>query len=106
MRLTAAGRRNLNSWLNAPTSISARAIRVEFITRLYFAYVKDTALARTLLETQTAEVEAGIARLNEMLAEIPGDQTFNQLGLELRIRQLKSILNWLGECSTTLDLHP
>lgn len=106
LRLTAAGQRSLNTWLNAPTSISARAIRVEFITRLYFAYAKDSALARTLIETQIAEVEAGIARLHEKSAEIPTGQTFNQLGLELRIRQLKSILGWLEECSTTLDLNP
>ena len=106
LRLTANGQRRLLTWLNAPTGISSRAIRIEFITRLYFAHAKDPQLAQSLIETQIAEVEAGLARLNERLAEIPADQSFNQLGLELRIRQLKSILSWLAECSTTLDQNP
>ena len=36
-QLTDAGRERFDAWLIAPTGSSVRAIRVEFITRLYFA---------------------------------------------------------------------
>jgi PadR family transcriptional regulator AphA len=104
-RLTAAGRRRFEHWLHATTGCSVRAIRVEFTTRLYFASTLDSALAHQLLETQTADTQSGLERLQHLLAELPPEQTFNRLGLELRIRQLASILDWLASCQVMLHLN-
>ena len=104
-QLTAAGRRRFEAWLQAPTGNSVRAIRVEFTTRLYFARAIEPDLARTLIDAQVAETRTGLARLQEMLGEIPEEQTFNRLGLELRIRQLTSILDWLAACRKALGLN-
>lgn len=101
-RLTAAGRRRFEAWLHTPSGLSARAIRVEFTTRLYFAYARDPQLAQQLIEQQITETQAGLLRLQEKLADIRPEQTFNRLGLDLRIRQLKSILDWLDECRIAL----
>lgn len=102
--LTATGRRRFDKWLHTTTSSSVRAIRVEFTTRLYFAYTLDPAQARQLIDAQVAETRAGLERLKHMGAELPPDQTFNRLGLELRIRQLTSILDWLADSQKTLGL--
>ena len=104
-QLTKAGEERFNEWFNCPTGCSVRAIRVEFTTRLYFARKIDPQMAERLIDDQVAEVNAGLSGLNTMLADIPTEKAFNRLGLELRIRQLESILDWLEECRIALAPH-
>jgi len=101
-QLSKAGNERFRQWFHAPTGASVRAIRVEFTTRLYFARKIDPQMAERLIDEQVAETRAGLDRLNAVLAGIPSDQIFNRLGLELRIRQLDSILDWLEECRIAL----
>jgi len=104
-RLTPPGRRRFNSWLCSSASYSVRAVRVEFTTRLYFAHALDPDRLSDLIESQTAEIQSGLTQLQTMLAEIPPEKIFNRLGLELRIRQLSSLLDWIAECRSTLGLQ-
>lgn len=97
-RLTSAGRRHFEAWLTAPTEPSARAIRVEFLTRLYFTAATTPELAEALIEAQIVDTQNGLARLQAELTALPVAQIFNRLGLELRIGQLASILDWLADC--------
>ena len=101
-QLTDAGRERFDAWLVAPTGSSVRAIRVEFITRLYFAQALDRALTGPLIDSQIDAVQANLARLQDTLALLPVEEPFNRLGLDLRVRQLTSILDWLAECRSTL----
>jgi len=101
-QLTDAGRERFDAWLVAPTGSSVRAIRVEFITRLYFAQALDRALTGPLIDSQIDAVQANLARLQEALALLPVEEPFNRLGLDLRVRQLTSILDWLAECRSML----
>ena len=103
--LTSAGRERFETWLQAPTGCSVRAIRVEFTTRLYFAYLIDKGQALNLIEDQIAETQVGIERLEKDLDSTPEEQTFNRLGLELRVNQLASILDWLSACKRALGLE-
>jgi DNA-binding PadR family transcriptional regulator len=103
LRLLPAGRQRFETWLHSPSGCSARAIRVEFVTRLYFAMSHSPALAHDLIEQQIAAVSAGLSRLQEALAAMPAGQLFNRLGIELRIRQLTSILDWLADCHTMVE---
>jgi DNA-binding PadR family transcriptional regulator len=96
--LTETGSQRFDAWLNAPSGCSVRAIRVEFTTRLYFAQASDPLLAHRLIEAQEQEVQSGLRHLKAALVNIPANQVFNRLGLELRIRQLTSILEWLANC--------
>lgn len=96
--LTEAGHEHFEAWLAAPTRSSVRAIRIEFTSRLYFSLAGDTDLAARLVEEQIAETREDLQRLAKLQAKIPEDQIFNHLGLDLRIRQLKSILDWLDSC--------
>lgn len=105
LRLTSAGRKRFDTWLHTTAGCSVRAIRVEFTTRLYFAAALEPALARRLIDNQATVTHAGLDGLKRLLAELPPEQTFNRLGLELRIRQLTSILDWLADCRKTLGLN-
>ena len=100
--LTSSGRRRFEAWLNAPTELSARAIRVEFLTRLYFAYTMNFEMVNLLAEGQIAALQSGMNRLQDILIDLPTEQTFNRLGLEMRIHQLASVLDWLKECQMRL----
>jgi DNA-binding PadR family transcriptional regulator len=103
-QLTPAGQSHFEQWLHMPTGCSVRAIRVEFITRLYFASALNKELARGMIRVQTGEVEQGIWRIREALAVLPAEQTFSRLGLSMRVRQLSSVLDWLSECQDALGL--
>ncbi|HEX9617843.1 MAG TPA: PadR family transcriptional regulator [Anaerolineales bacterium] len=102
-RLTPAGRARFEAWLETPTGSSIRAIRVEFITRLYFASQVGPEAANALIDSQVEETRKGLARLQKMFADLPSEQAFNRLGLELRIKQLSSILDWLEECRAVVN---
>ncbi len=97
-QLTALGVRRFDEWLNTPTKPSIHAIRVEFLTRLYFAYSAKPETVNSLIEKQINQIQADLVRIQTMHREITADQVFNQLGLELRIRQLTSVIAWLEEC--------
>lgn len=105
-RLTPLGRRRFEEWLRMPAEPSARAIRVEFLTRLYFTYVTDPQAARRLIDVQIAATQSGVAHLTETLNELSSEQVFNRLGLDLRLRQLTSIVEWLTECRAILGFEP
>jgi PadR family transcriptional regulator AphA len=93
--LTGEGRERLEAWLRTPTGSSVRAIRVEFITRLYFAPLLGAEAPARLIRAQIDETRAGMKRLDELLEQVPQWQTFNRLGLDLRLRQLQAVLDWL-----------
>jgi DNA-binding PadR family transcriptional regulator len=104
--LTAQGRERFERWLEAASGSSVRSIRLEFLTRLYFARQIDARRAHRLIETQIAETHRGLERLTRLHEGIPGDQLVNRLGLELRIRQLESILGWLEGCRQAMEQAP
>lgn len=101
-RLTEAGQRRFKGWLLEPSRSSLHVIRVEFTTRLYFAYSIDPQLAHNLIDSQINEIREGLQRLKKTRSSLPPERLFNQLGLDLRIRQLNSILDWLDACHVVL----
>lgn len=105
-QLTQAGRSRFETWLNTPTRPSVRAIRVEFITRLYFAHQQGGGVVQVLFQDQVEEIHKGLARLERVQAALPPEQVFNHLSLDLRTRQLRSILDWLEVCRDHLLTQP
>jgi PadR family transcriptional regulator AphA len=100
--LTQSGRKRYEQWLREPTPASVRAIRIEFITRLYFARIQSTTFAQELIEEQKRSLVRGIQHLETTLDEMPPSQVLNRLSLQLRIRQLESCLDWLEDCRQSL----
>lgn len=93
--LTEQGRSEFITWLYHPTPGSARAIRVEFTSRMYFASQLSRELCVQLIKEQAEYTREAITELNSRYQWIPPTQLFNRMGLDLRIRQLKNILDWV-----------
>lgn len=104
--LTDIGRTEFDNWLCTPTPSSARAIRVEFITRLFFAIQISKEVCLRLLQEQEHATQQGLERLQKRLSDIPPSQVFNRLGLELRVQQLLSMLEWMDTCEPNLLFLP
>jgi len=97
LQMTGQGRQKFLDWLNAPSGGSTRAIRMEFITRLYFLKMYFPQKILKAFEQQRAEADTHIQRLEATLAELPVGQVYNRMSLEMRLKQLKFVLDWLDE---------
>jgi PadR family transcriptional regulator AphA len=97
LRLTAAGRRRFEAWLRAPTGPSVRALRVDFLTRLYFARRLDPGLAREILERQIDVTRQSLDRLRHPPASHQGTDPLAAYSADLRLRQLELALEWLRD---------
>jgi DNA-binding PadR family transcriptional regulator len=102
LQITSKGRARFDEWLEIPTGSSVRAIRLEFITRLYFTQRIAPEKIQSLLDNQSTEINATITSLELSQAKLSADQAFNRLSLRLRIRQLHSALDWMNECRKAL----
>jgi len=107
LSLTDAGLQRFNTWLETPSRCSVHAIRVEFTTRLYFIHRYYPAQTREAITVQLTQVREGIKHLREARASLEEDQLFVRMALDMRIRLLGSIIDWLGECQQVLSTaHP
>lgn len=98
LQITPFGRQHFTEWLQTPSGGSIRAIRMEFLTRLYFAHENESQNMAEIFEAQRRETEKNIERLSNTLQSLPVEQIFNQMSLEMRIRQLNLVLSWLDDC--------
>lgn len=103
LKITEAGSHRFITWLNKPTKSSVHAIRVEFVTRLYFMQQYFPENTQGMIRIQVEVVEAGLIQLYENLRRIPDEQIFDHIALELRISLLKSVVSWLNECLETFN---
>lgn len=118
--LTAEGLAAYEAWLSTPTAPSPRLLKLEFMSRLYFALRCDVELAYELIEAQRLALEAELERLKtsplqsgsktlqtRSVAKDPSaastepgrnrDLLFNIsiLAKDFRIRQIEAALEWL-----------
>ena len=101
LRITAQGRRRFNEWLDG-ISRNARAIRLEFLTRLYFAQIYNPEKVTQIHKAQRIEIASTIERLESQLARIPPERQFNRFSLDLRLRQMILILEWMSDIQTQI----
>jgi DNA-binding PadR family transcriptional regulator len=107
LALTPLGQEAFEHWLYTPSPANAQAVRRDFITRLYFVSHIDPNLSSRLIQEQARSIQCDREALWARLESLPARQVYNRLGLELRIRQLATIENWLAECHTHFeeDMH-
>jgi len=98
LHMTSQGRENFLGWLNAPSGGSTRAIRMEFITRLYFLNLYFPEKLPHAFNQQQAEVDTHIQRLEKVCAELSSEEIYNRMSLEMRLKQLKIVQEWLNDC--------
>jgi PadR family transcriptional regulator AphA len=107
--LTASGDAELHRWLAEPVA-RTREIRLEFLVKLYFAMHLAPELALRLVREQQAVMLLLANSLTEQRTALqappdasPGDDLFFQdLVLELRLRQTHAAAKWLEQTVTTL----
>ena len=98
LHLTQQGRERFLNWLDTPSGGSTRAIRLEFITRLYFLNQYFPEEITHAFDQQRSEAETHLQRLEETRANLPDDQVYNRMSLNMRLEQLRAVLEWLDEC--------
>jgi DNA-binding PadR family transcriptional regulator len=103
LRLTTQGTQKFEAWLSQPTKASVHAIRVEFVTRLFFIRQYFPHKTRQMIAEQIYVVDDRIRKLKHSLATMAPELIINRLGLELRINLLSSVEGWLKDCLTLVD---
>jgi DNA-binding PadR family transcriptional regulator len=101
--LTNAGKQRFEAWMSSISACSVRAVRVEFMTRLYFLHARNPADALEATQAQIAALQTHILRLKERLNQINSQQIFNCMGVSLRIRQLEVLVESLNECQSQIS---
>lgn len=102
--ITEAGRRRFFEWLELGIGNTARSIRLEFLTRLYFTQLHRPENLADIYSAQLAEIESTIVRLESLLENLPPEQTFNRLSLDLRLQQMRIIQNWMAGIRTQFHI--
>ena len=97
LHITAPGRRRFLDWIDSGVGTNARSIRLEFLTRLYFTKQYKPEETLRIYQAQCAEIESCIKRLKNLLTHLPPEQDFNRLSLDLRLRQMYLIRDWMTE---------
>lgn len=97
LRLTPLGKKRFLSWLEAPSSGSIRAIRLEFITRIYFARIYFPEKLPRIISIQREGLEFHIARLKKVNDRQTPDRLYNRMSLSLRLVHLENVRQWLDE---------
>jgi DNA-binding PadR family transcriptional regulator len=100
LRITTQGRRHFLDWLEGSVGSNARAIRLEFLSRLYFVQQHVPEKTAAIYMAQFNQVLSSIERIESLLAHLPSEQEFNRLSLDLRLRQMKLIQEWMVEIKT------
>lgn len=100
LQITGMGRRRFFEWLELGIGRTARSIRLEFLTRLYFTQLHKPENVSQIYQAQLDEIESTIARLESLIKHLPLEQIFNRFSLDLRLRQMRLIQNWMAEIRT------
>lgn len=96
--LTDAGQAVFLAWVQSPVQ-HGRSLRLEFLVKLYFARLQDTAVADHLLTQQRALCHEWLAAEQEMVAEeVKNGRRYSRLVHQFRSGQLQAMLNWLDLC--------
>ena len=104
LRIARQGRHRFMDWLQNHSGSNARAIRLEFLTRLYFSNLYTPENTSQIVAAQYAALRNNIERLENLLAHLPPEQTYNRLSLDLRLRQLELIQEWMAEIRTQFHI--
>jgi DNA-binding PadR family transcriptional regulator len=106
LSVTEAGSSRFSQWLLQPSDCSSRVMRLEFISRLFFASSKGKDVLDSVIADQIAAVSRELGNHERLYASLDEGEVFNRLSLDLRVRQLKASLEWLVSSVSRLDAEP
>jgi len=94
--LTQKGHQHLIEWLNHPNpSASTRHIRTEFLSRLYIARLLNLPSEQIIAAQRETCLRQQRSLINQR-DELRGGASY--LSLDLRVREMAVILQWLARC--------
>ncbi len=94
LRLTPAGRRAFDTWLQRPVR-HGRDLRIEFLAKLFWARRLGKDAAHRLIAAQRSECETWLTVETNGLAQA---ESYTRLVSSFRRGQIEAMLRWLDEC--------
>lgn len=95
--LTEKGRKHFEDWLYTACPGSARALRIEFLTRHYFMKRLYPEKVPQMIEEQIARMEKDLSKIQSILAKIDAADFYNHSAVQMKIDQLNTMLNWFKQ---------
>jgi DNA-binding PadR family transcriptional regulator len=92
--LSDAGLKQFESWLFKPSPCSARALRIEFLTRYYFMERLYPEKIPAMVGEQILQIEHDLKILTTSMEKIHPADFYNFNASQLKIDQLQIFLNW------------
>lgn len=93
---TEMGKSEFEKWLDTPVS-HPRAIRQDFMAKVYFLLPMDKERITRLVKNQKQECAKWLEKAEDELAKSGSTLDFNWTMYSYRTRQIKSIIDWLDE---------
>jgi len=93
-RITPTGEEVFREWVDAPVN-HVRDMRLEFLTKLWFARQTDPDHERTLIEQQLAVCGEKVKRLEDLEASCSTEIESRSIGFRLTI--VRTAISWLEE---------
>ena len=106
LEVTDAGRERFSAWLGEPSDCGSRVMRLEFISRLYFASIEGGGILAAVIRDQIAATSRELGNHERLYGSLDEGEVFNRLALELRVRQLKATLDWLQTSVSRMIQEP
>jgi DNA-binding PadR family transcriptional regulator len=103
LQLTAAGREAFLDWLRTPVP-QGRKMRLEFMTKLYFARQVEPAAVASLIDKQRDICRAWLASLQAQADALSTERPFEWLVYQFRLGQVEAMLHWLDICEQALPV--
>ena len=94
LTITDEGRLHFEEWLFTACPGSARALRIEFLTRHYFMTRLHPDKVQQMIEEQIARMEMDMEKLQSMLAKLDPADFYNYNAVQMKNDQLSTMLNW------------
>jgi PadR family transcriptional regulator, regulatory protein AphA len=100
LNLTAKGCEAYEGWVCSAVP-SARAMRIDFLAKLYLAQQEQPEVRRALIDAQRRTCQVWLARLKQQAvdAATPFDMTV----WRFRIAQVEALLGWLDHCEGVIS---
>ncbi len=95
--LTDPGRKQFEEWLFKPSPCSARALRIEFLTRHYFMERLFPENLPGMIGDQILQIEHDLSVLNTLMKKTHPADFYNYNASQLKIDQLHIFLIWFNQ---------
>ncbi len=101
LHLTPQGREAFSAWVRSPVG-QGHKLRLDFMTKLYFAQQEGAEVVAALLHGQRRACEQWLAAQQALAGESGEGAHYEWLVHQFRIGQIEAMLGWLDQCERAL----